>query len=78
MNVQLHMHWRDLNGPERAAAVGLGAVQVGLAALAWADLATRPAALVRGRKPLWAAAIAVDFVGPILYLTKGRIFPRIP
>ncbi|WP_341771701.1 PLDc N-terminal domain-containing protein [Actinophytocola oryzae] len=29
-------------------------------------------AAVRGRKPLWAFVIAVNFVGPITYLCVGR------
>jgi hypothetical protein len=27
---------------------------------------------VNGSKPRWAAIIAIDFVGPILYFTRGR------
>ncbi|NUU17572.1 hypothetical protein HP550_09945 [Cellulomonas humilata] len=74
----MHTRWRDLSRGERGVAIGLGAVQGALALLAWADLASRPAALVRGRKPVWAAVIAVNIVGPILYLRRGRTFPRIP
>ncbi|HEU5470801.1 MAG TPA: PLD nuclease N-terminal domain-containing protein [Actinophytocola sp.] len=51
-------------------------VQVGLAAVAWVDLARRPAERVRGRKPLWAVAIAVNFVGPVAYLCCGRVKQR--
>jgi hypothetical protein len=47
-------------------------VQISLAATAWVDLARRPAELVRGPKPAWALAIAVNFVGPIAYFTVGR------
>ena len=50
----------------------LTAVQVSLAVSAWADLAERPAGQVNGRKRRWAAIIAVNFVGPILYFTRGR------
>nr|WP_187352568.1 hypothetical protein [Dietzia kunjamensis] len=47
-------------------------VQVSLAATAWADLATRPAAKVQGSKGKWAAIIAINFIGPLLYFTRGR------
>ncbi|HYQ63402.1 PLDc N-terminal domain-containing protein [Actinophytocola sp.] len=65
-------HWRDLSTPQHAAFVAASAVQLGLAAAAWADLARRPQQAVNGRKPLWAMAIAVNFVGPIAYLWLGR------
>ena len=50
----------------------LAAVQLSLSVTAWVDLATRPASQVNGRKPAWAAVIAVNFVGPILYFSRGR------
>ena len=50
-----------------------GLVQVALSLAAWSDLALRPAAAVRGRKRVWAAVIAVNFVGPIAYFRFGRI-----
>lgn len=50
----------------------LTAVQVSLAVSAWADLAERPAEQVNGRKRRWAAIIAINFVGPILYFARGR------
>ena len=37
----------------------------------WADLALRPAAEVNGGKGKWAAIIAVNFVGPVLYFRRG-------
>jgi hypothetical protein len=64
--------WRDLSTGQRVAFLAMSAVQVGLAAVAWVDLARRPAEQVNGRKPLWAGAIAVNFVGPIAYLVWGR------
>jgi len=64
--------WRDLSGRQRAVALTLVSVQLSLAASAWADLATRPADQVNGSKAKWAAIIAVNFVGPLLYFTKGR------
>ena len=50
----------------------LAAVQASLALAAWADLARRPADQVNGRKPAWAALIAVNFMGPLLYFRRGQ------
>ena len=36
------------------------------------DLIRRPAALVRGPKPLWGAALFVQPIGSPLYLLAGR------
>jgi len=65
-------NWQNLSGGQRAAALTLMSVQLSLAVSAWADLATRPADQVNGSKAKWAAVIAVNFVGPVLYFTKGR------
>lgn len=67
-----HKHWRDLSTSQRGVFVVMSAVQLGLAAAAWTDLARRPQEAVNGRKPLWAMAISVNFVGPIAYLCFGR------
>ena len=67
-----HRHWRDLTRAERRMFVAASAVQIGLAATAWADLARRPREAVNGRKPLWALGVAVNFIGPIAYLCFGR------
>lgn len=64
--------WDDLSGTQRALVVLVAVVQVSLAAAAWADLARRPADQVNGRKPVWAAAIAVNLIGPLLYFRRGR------
>jgi hypothetical protein len=64
--------WRDLTPPQRAALVAAGAVQLALAITAWADLARRRPAEVVGRKGVWAAVIAVNWVGPLAYLRWGR------
>jgi hypothetical protein len=71
-------HWRDLRTGQKTAFLAMCAAQVGLAAIAWVDLARRPAEQVNGRKPLWAGAIAVNFVGPIAYLVWGRPRARHP
>lgn len=64
--------WEDLTTGQRVGAVVAGAVQLSLAVAAWVDLAKRPASQVNGRKGVWAAVIAVNFVGPISYFVKGR------
>jgi hypothetical protein len=64
--------WADLTPRQRLLTVVAGSVQLSLAALSWTDLARRPAAQVNGPKPLWAAIIAVNVVGPLAYLRWGR------
>lgn len=64
--------WQDMSDRERAAVLTIGCVQLSLAATAWADLARRPAEQVNGPKSKWAAIIAINFIGPILYFTTGR------
>jgi hypothetical protein len=65
-------HWSDLSDREKTAVLIAASVQISLAVTAWIDLARRPAEQVRGPKPAWAAAIAVNFVGPISYFVFGR------
>ena len=65
--------WKDLSDGERTAVLVAASVQLSLAATAWVDLARRPAELVRGRKGVWALAIAVNFVGPVSYFAFGRL-----
>ena len=65
--------WNDLTDGQKTAILVVASVQVSLAATAWVDLTRRPRELVRGPKPLWAAAIAVNFVGPLTYFTVGRL-----
>lgn len=64
--------WNDLTDTQKTFLLTLISVQVSLAATAWADLASRPAAKVQGSKGNWAAIIAINFIGPILYFTRGR------
>jgi hypothetical protein len=64
--------WQELSSGQQAAALTLLSVQLSLAATAWTDLARRPADQVNGPKTAWAAVIAINFVGPVLYFTKGR------
>lgn len=64
--------WSELAPRQKATIVAVGSVQLSLAATAWADLARRRADEVNGSKAKWAALIAINWVGPILYFTKGR------
>jgi hypothetical protein len=64
--------WQELSSGQQAAVLTLASVQLSLAATAWADLARRPADQVNGSKAKWAAIIAINVVGPLLYFTKGR------
>lgn len=65
-------HWSDMTDRQQTAVLVAASVQLSLAATAWADLATRPAALVNGRKGMWAALIGVNVVGPIAYFLWGH------
>ncbi len=67
-----NVSWRDLDPRQRAAVAVLGCVQVGLAIAAWRDLARRPAARVNGSKRMWAAIIAINWIGPLAYFVRGR------
>ena len=64
--------WSALSPGKKVSTVVLGLVQFALAAAAWADLAKRSAEEVNGPKKLWAALIAINWVGPIAYFIKGR------
>jgi hypothetical protein len=64
--------WQDRPPGVRWALIALGAVEVTLGATAWTDLARRPAERVNGPKPLWAAIIALNIVGPLAYFRWGR------
>ena len=64
--------WDELSTRQRAVALTMMSIQVSLAVSAWADLATRPADQVNGSKGKWAAVIAVNYIGPLLYFAKGR------
>jgi hypothetical protein len=64
--------WSDLSPATRAAIVVGGVAEVIVTSVALRDLVRRPAALVRGPKPLWGAALFVQPVGSPLYLLAGR------
>lgn len=64
--------WSDLSPGQRRLIVLLGSLQVSLAVSAWVDLARRRADQVNGPKPVWAAVIALNTVGPLSYFRWGR------
>jgi hypothetical protein len=64
--------WVDLSPRQQAAVFATAAVQLLLAATAWADLATRTPAEVNGRRTTWAGVIAVNVVGPLAWFRWGR------
>ena len=64
--------WAEFSPRQQAVVLTLICTQVSLAVTAWVDLARRPADQISGRKAVWAAVIAVNFVGPILYFLRGH------
>lgn len=64
--------WPELNAGQRAGVLALAVAQLGLAISAWRDLARTPASRVRGRKGVWAAVIAVNWIGPLSWFRWGR------
>ena len=64
--------WSDLTSGQQTAVLVAGCIQLSLAATAWTDLARRPASQVAGSKAMWAAIIAINFVGPLAYFARGR------
>ena len=64
--------WNGLGTARRRTIVLLGAVQVGLLAVALLDLRGRPAAELTAPKSVWFAACFVNFVGPLAYFAFGR------
>lgn len=64
--------WNEMSAGRKLLVVVMGVAQTALAATAWRDLAKRPASQVNGKKGVWAAIIAVNWIGPIAYFVKGR------
>jgi hypothetical protein len=64
--------WADLSRRQQTAVFVAAAVQLSLAATAWADLARRTPAEVNGSRTTWAAVIAVNVVGPLAWFRLGR------
>jgi len=68
----VNRQWQDLSPRQQRTVLVVGSVQLALAATAWTDLATRPADEVNGSRALWAALIAVNWVGPLAWFRWGR------
>jgi hypothetical protein len=64
--------WADLTPRQQTAVLVATAVQLSLAATAWADLARRAPGEVNGSRLTWAAVIAVNVVGPLAWFRWGR------
>jgi hypothetical protein len=64
--------WSEMTTSQRRSVVVMGAAQLSLATAAWVDLARRPAEQVNGSKGKWAAVIAINWIGPIVYFARGR------
>lgn len=66
------IRWSDLKRWQKVALIDIGLIEVGLFATAWADLSQRLPENVNGRKKVWRAALFLNGIGPLAYLTKGR------
>jgi type II secretory pathway component PulM len=64
--------WQDLSPRVRKLIVAGGAVELSLKVAALADIWRRPASQIRGPKVAWAAAQAVNGLGPVGYFLFGR------
>lgn len=64
--------WSELSGTQKGLLLTLVSVELSLTATAMVDLVRRPPDQVHGRKGLWAMALFVQPVGPIVYLLKHR------
>lgn len=65
--------WKELKGWQKFLIVDLALTQIGLFAASWFDLNRRLPENVNGRKELWRAALFLNGIGPLAYLTKGRV-----
>lgn len=64
--------WSELSSRQKLAVTLSISAQLSPAAYAWRDLAQRPAEEVNGSKRMWAAIIAINFIGPVAYFMRGR------
>ena len=64
--------WSEMCPLQRKAVVAGGVVELLITAVAARDLHRRDRTQVRGPKPVWVAAFAVQPLGPIGYLLFGR------
>jgi Phospholipase_D-nuclease N-terminal len=64
--------WSQLSPATKTGVVVGGLAELVVTAVALRDLVRRPAAQVRGPKPLWGVGLFVQPVGSPLYLLVGR------
>lgn len=64
--------WSELSGTQKGLILTLASIELSLTATAAVDLARRPAEKVHGRKGVWAMALFIQPVGPVVYLLKHR------
>jgi hypothetical protein len=64
--------WSDLTETQRKLVLAGGLAELVITSIAARDLAKRDRNEVRGSKVMWAAAFAVQPVGPVAYLLFGR------
>lgn len=62
----------EVSKPVRIGTIVAGLVQVAFAALAFWDLANRPAKAVNGPKVAWIPVIFVNWIGPAAYFLFGQ------
>lgn len=77
LGVMGRKRWSELSPATRTAIVVAGLAEIVVTSIALRDLVRRPAALVRGPKPLWGVALFVQPVGSPLYLLFGRRRPPV-
>jgi len=66
------LNWKSLTTAQKTLLITAGTLQLGLFALAWADLSRRRPEAVNGSKAAWRAGLFVNTLGPLAYLLRGR------
>ena len=67
------MRWSDLSGKQQALALSAGVAEAILTSIALIDIARRPTRQIRGGKLRWVLASVVQPLGPLAYLSFGRL-----
>ncbi|MDO8731034.1 MAG: PLD nuclease N-terminal domain-containing protein [Actinomycetota bacterium] len=65
--------WADFTRTQQRVILAASAVELVLTSIALVDLASRRSSEVRGSKALWLLGVFVQPVGPIAYLSLGRL-----
>lgn len=64
--------WDELSPTHNLLTMAMARIEISLVVSAWVDLAQRTADQVNGSKRVWAAIMAINFVGPVPYFRRGR------